>query len=117
MEGSARAARVLQVDTHPKTRWSSMHERHDPGAMRETPEPAEEPPESTSMLEGLDREYASMGTGEVGAGVGGGGASSSDVEWDTPESGLGNGSSGDREPERLAPDGNERVNEALADEP
>ena len=36
----------------------------------------------SGMREGLDREYASMGTGEAGAGVGGGGASSSDVEWD-----------------------------------
>jgi hypothetical protein len=35
-----------------------------------------------TMRQGLDREYASMGTGEAGAGVGGGGASSSDVEWD-----------------------------------
>ena len=34
-----------------------------------------------SMRDGLDREYASMGTGEAGAGVGGGGATSSDVEW------------------------------------
>ena len=38
-------------------------------------------PGSTSMTDGLDREYASMGTGEAGGGVGGGGASSSDVEW------------------------------------
>ena len=35
-----------------------------------------------TMRQGLDREYASMGTGEAGAGVGGGGATSSDVEWD-----------------------------------
>ena len=42
----------------------------------------------SGMREGLDREYASMGTGEAGAGVGGGGASSSDVEWEAAADGA-----------------------------
>lgn len=40
------------------------------------------------MRDGLDREYASMGTGESGAGVGGGGATSSDVESTQGEEGA-----------------------------
>ena len=40
------------------------------------------------MREGLDREYASMGTGEAGAGVGGGGSTSSDVEWEETAGGA-----------------------------
>ena len=42
----------------------------------------------TSMRDGLDREYASMGTGEAGAGVGGGGSTSSDIEWEETAGGA-----------------------------
>lgn len=41
-----------------------------------------DPAGGSSARDGLDREYASMGTGEAGGGTGGGGASSSDVEWE-----------------------------------
>jgi hypothetical protein len=53
----------------------------DEGEAQEVDSPTEGPA-GVGMREGLDREYASMGTGEAGGGVGGGGASSSDVEWD-----------------------------------
>ena len=43
---------------------------------------------SGGMREGLDREYASMGTGEAGAGVGGGGSTSSDIEWEETAGGA-----------------------------
>jgi hypothetical protein len=49
---------------------------------RTRPNPEESADQPGGVREGLDREYASMGTGEAGGGVGGGGSSSSDVEWD-----------------------------------
>jgi hypothetical protein len=52
------------------------------GSRRLDPSDSDGPESTASMREGLDREYASMGTGEAGAGVGGGGATSSDVEWE-----------------------------------